>query len=185
MMDWELPLFNIAIVIVFYETFHAYLYYKSKELKREGKISVRVLDINEENAVTLNSIFFRNTIVFLSNKIGEEVLTHEEGHTKQFNYIYAFLIAVAASLPVSTWLAIPAIPVGKFLLWRIERGADLYAYTKYNIKYESVAERPKSRIERLKAWVFDSHPPDYIRTKGEYYEKSNSLIKLLLKDLFS
>jgi hypothetical protein len=185
MMDWELSLFNIAIVIVFYESFHAYLYYKSKEVRKEGKISVRVLDINEENAVTLNSIFFRNTIVFLSNKIDEKILTHEEGHTKQFNYIYAFLIAVAALLPVSTLLAIPAILVGKYLLWKMERDADLYAYSKYNIKYMSNAQRPKSRIERLKEWIFDSHPPDWVREKEEYYEKKNSLIKLFIQDLSS
>jgi hypothetical protein len=184
-MDWELSLVNVAIVIAFYELFHAYLYYKSKGVRREGKINVRVLDINEENAITLNSIFFRNTIVFLSNKIGEEVLRHEEGHVKQFNYIYAFLVAIAALLPVSTLLAIPAIPIGKYLLWKMERNADLYAYSKYNIKYMSNAQRPKSGIERLKEWVLDSHPPDYIRTKEEYYEKKNSLIKLLLKDLFS
>jgi len=184
-MDWELSLFNVVMVIIFYESFHAYLYFKSREVKREGKVSVRVLDVNEDNALTLNSIFFRNAIVFLSNRISEEVLTHEEGHVKQFNYVYAFLVLTAASLPVSTWLVIPAILVGKFLLWRMERSADLYAYTKYNIKYESVAEVPSSRIERLKAWVLDSHPPDYIRRKEEYYEKSNSLIKLLLNDLFS
>jgi hypothetical protein len=184
-MNWELSLFNVALVIIFYESFHGYLYFKSKEVKREGNISVRVLDINEENAITLNSIFFRKSIVFLSNRIGKEVLTHEEGHVKQFNYIYAFLIIAAASLPISTWLVILAVPVGKFLLWRMERGADLYAYTKYNIKYESDAEVPKSRFQRLKAWVFDSHPPDHVRRKGEYYEKSNSLIKLLLNDLFS
>jgi len=184
-MDWELSLFNIGIVVGFYETLHAYLYFKSKEVRREGKVSVRVLDVNEENAVTFNSIFFRNTIVFLSNRIDEEVLAHEEGHTKQFNYIYAFLIVTAALLPVSTLLAIPAILVGKYLLWKMERDADLYAYSKYNIKYMSNAQRPKSRIKRLKEWIFDSHPPDYIRTKEEYYEKRNSLIKLLLKDLFS
>ncbi|WP_196489258.1 conjugal transfer protein [Sulfolobus acidocaldarius] len=184
-MDWFLSLFNIILVLVFYEVFHGILYYKSREVKREGRISVRVLDINEENAVTLNSIFFRNTIVFLSNKIDEKILTHEEGHTKQFNYIYAFLIAVAALLSISTLLAIPAILVGKFLLWKMERDADLYAYTKYNIKYESVAERPKSKIDRIKAWVFDTHPPDWVREKEEYYEKKISLIKLFIQDLTS
>ncbi|ADB87195.1 hypothetical protein [Saccharolobus islandicus] len=184
-MDWELSLFNILLVVTIYEGFHGYLFYKSKEVRKEGKISVRVLDISEENAITLNSIFFRNTIVFLSNKIDEKILTHEEGHTKQFNYIYAFLLAVAALLPLSNFIAIPAVLLGKFLLWKMERDADLYAYYHYNIKYESVAERPKSKIERLKSWLFDSHPPDYIRTKEEYYEKKNSLIKLLLNDLLS
>jgi hypothetical protein len=170
-MDWELSLFNIMIIIGYYESFYAYLYFKSKELKRKGRISVRVLNINEENAITLNSLFFRNSMVFLSDKINERILRHEEEHTKQFNYIYAFLIAVAALWPVSTLLAIPAILVGKFLLWKMERDADLYAYTKYNIKYESIAEWTKSKIERLKSWLFDSHPPDYIRTKEEYYKK--------------
>ncbi|MEJ2780592.1 conjugal transfer protein [Stygiolobus sp. CP850M] len=184
-MDWELSLFNIAIVIVFYESFHAYLYYKSKGVRREGKVNVRVLDINEENAITLNSIFFRNTIVFLSNKISEEVLRHEEGHTKQFNYIYVFLVAIAALLPVSTLLAIPAVLLGKFLLWKMERDADLYAYIKYNVKYESGAERPKRKLDRIKAWIFDSHPPDWVREKEEYYQKKNSLIKLFLEDLLS
>jgi hypothetical protein len=95
------------------------------------------------------------------------------------------LIAVAALLSLSILLAIPAIPVGKFLLWKMERDADLYAYTKYNIRYMSNTQRPRSWVERLKEWIFDSHPPDYIRAKEEYYEKKNSLIKLLLKDLFS
>jgi hypothetical protein len=184
-MDWELSLVNVAIVIAFYELSHAYLYFKSREVRREGKVNVRVLDINEENAITLNSIFFRNTIVFLSNKISEEVLRHEEGHVKQFNYIYAFLVAVAALLPLNTLLAIPAIPIGKYLLWKMERDADLYAYIKYNVKYESDAERPKRKLDRIKAWIFDSHPPDWIREKEEYYEKRNSLIKLFLEDLFS
>ena len=185
MMDWELSLFNIAIVIVFYESFHAYLYYKSKEVRKEGKISVRVLDINEENAIALNSLFFRNSIVFLSDKLNDRILRHEEGHTKQFNYIYAFLIFIAAVLPLSNIIIIPAVLLGKFLLWKMERDADLYAYTKYNVKYESGVERPKSKIDRIKAWIFDSHPPDWIRKEEEYYEKKNGLIKLLLKDLFS
>jgi hypothetical protein len=34
-MDWEYSLFNIAIVIIFYESSHAYLYFKSEEVKRE------------------------------------------------------------------------------------------------------------------------------------------------------
>ena len=184
-MDWFLSLFNIILVLVFYEGFHGILYYKSREVKKEGRISVRVLDINEENAVTLNSIFFRNTIVFLSNKISEEVLRHEEGHTKQFNYIYVFLIVVAVLLPLSDFIAIPAVLLGKFLLWKMERDADLYAYTIYNIRYMSNAQRPRSRIERLKGWVFDSHPPDWVRGEKEYYEKKIGLIRLLLKDLFS
>jgi len=184
-MDWELSLANVAIVVGFYESFHAYLYFKSKEVKREGRISVRVLDINEENAVTLNSTFFRNTIVFLSNKISEEVLRHEEGHTKQFNYVYAFLITIAALLPLRTLLAIPAVFLGKFLLWKMERNSDLYAYTIYDIRYMSNAQRPESRTERLKAWILDSHPPDWIREKEEYYEKRNNLIKLFLEDLLS
>jgi hypothetical protein len=184
-MDWELSLFNIVIVVGFYETLHAYLYYKSKEVRKEGKISVRILDINEENAVTLNSIFFRNTIVFLSNKIDEKILTHEEGHTKQFNYIYTFLIAVAALLPLGVFVAVIAVPLGKFLLWKMERDADLYAYIKYNVKYESSAERPKRKLDRIKAWLFDTHPPDYIRKEENYYEKRNNLIKLFLEDLLS
>jgi hypothetical protein len=184
-MNWELSLFNIVIVVGFYETLHAYLYYKSKEVKREGKVSVRVLDIGEENAVTLNSLFFRNAIVFLSNKIDERIWRHEEGHTKQFNYIYAFLIVVAALLPLSDLVAIPAVLVGKFLLWKMERDADLYAFSRCNIRYMSNVQRPKSRVERLKGWVFDSHPPDWVRKEEKYYEKRNSLIKLLLKDLFS
>jgi hypothetical protein len=184
-MDWELSLVNVAIVITFYELSHAYLYFKSREVRREGKVNVRVLDINEENAITLNSIFFRNTIVFLSNKISEEVLRHEEGHVKQFNYIYVFLVAIATLLPLSDFIAILAVLLGKFLLWKMERDADLYAYTKYNIRYMSNTQRPRSWVERLKEWIFDSHPPDYIRAKEEYYEKKNSLIKLLLKDLFS
>jgi len=57
-VDWELSLFNIMIIIGYYESFYAYLYFKSKEFKRKGRISVRVLNINEENAVTLNSFFF-------------------------------------------------------------------------------------------------------------------------------
>jgi len=183
-MDWELSLFNIAIVILFYETLHAYLYFKSKEVKKEGRISIRVLDINEENAVTLNSIFFRNTIVFLSNKIDEKILTHEEGHTKQFNYIYAFLIFIAAVLPLSNIIIIPAVLLGKFLLWKMERDADLYAYIKYNTRYMNNAQRPRSRIERLKGWVFDTHPPDWVREKEEYYEKKN-ILKLFINDIVS
>jgi len=184
MMDWELSLFNIAIVIVFYESFHAYLYYKSKEVRKEGKISVRVLDINEENAIALNSLFFRNSIVFLSDKLNDRILRHEEGHINQFNYIYAFLILVAVVLPLNNIITIPAVLLGKFLLWKMERDADLYAYT-INIKYMSNAQRPESRIERLKEWVLDSHPPDWVREKEEYYEKRNNLIKLFLEDLLS
>jgi len=184
-MDWELSLFNVMMVMTFYESLHTYLYFKSREVRKEGKISIRVLDTGEENAVTLNSLFFRNAIVFLSNKIDEKILTHEEGHTKQFNYIYAFLIFVAALLPLSTLLAILAVPLGKFLLWKMERDADLYAYYHYNIKYSSEQQRPSRMIDRLKEWVFDTHPPDYIRTKEEYYQKKNNLIKLFLEDLFS
>jgi hypothetical protein len=184
-MNWELSLFNIVIVVGFYETLHAYLYYKSKEVKREGKVSVRVLDIGEENAVTLNSVFFRNTIVFLSNKIDERILRHEEGHTKQFNYVYAFLIVTAALLPFGVFVAVLAIPVGKFLLWKMERDADLYAFSRCNIRYISNVQRPKSSVERLKGWVFDSHPPDWVRKEEEYYEKKINLFKLFIHDLAS
>jgi hypothetical protein len=184
-MDWILSIFNIILIIGFYEGAHGFLYFKSKELKREGKISVRILNINEENAITLNSLFYRNCVVFLSDKINERILRHEEGHANQFNYIYAFLIFVAALLPLSIFIAILAVPLGKFLLWKMERDADLYAYTKYNIRFESDAERPKSRIERLKSWLFDSHPPDYIRKEEKYYEKKISLIKLFIQDLTS
>jgi len=184
-MDWFLTLFNIILVLVFYEGFHGIIYCKSREVKKEGRISVRVLDINEENAIALNSLFFRNSIVFLSDKLNDRILRHEEGHIKQFNYIYAFLIFIAAVLPLSNIITIPAVLLGKILLWKMERDADLYAYIKYNVKYESVAERPKSKIDRIKAWVFDTHPPDWVREKGEYYQKKNNLIKLLLKDLFS
>jgi len=76
-VDWELSIFNIMIIIGYYESFYAYLYFKSKELKRKGRISVRVLNINEENAVTLNSLLFRNSMVFLSDKINERILRHE------------------------------------------------------------------------------------------------------------
>jgi len=185
MMNWFLPLFNLILVLTFYEGLHGLLYYKSEEVKREGKVVVRVLNINEENAVALNSIFFRNTIVFLSDKVNEKILRHEEGHTKQFNYIYAFLVLTAVMLPFDSLIAIPAVFVGKFLLWKMERDADLYAYYNYGIKYESKAERPKSRIERLKEWILDSHPPDYIRKENEYYEKNNNLIRLFLRDLSS
>jgi hypothetical protein len=34
-------------------------------------------------------------------------------------------------------------------------------YSKYNIKYESDAERPMRRLDRIKAWIFDCHPSDY------------------------
>jgi len=182
-MDWLFSLFNFTFLVAFYEGLHGLLYYKSKEVKREGKISIRVLNINEENAVTLNSIFFRNIIVFLSDKVNEKILRHEEGHTKQFNYIYALLILIAVILPVNNLIVIPAVFIGKFLLWEMERGADLYAYYNYGIKYESGAVRPESRIKRLMEWVLDSHPPDYIRKEDKYYEKKNSLLKLLLQDL--
>jgi hypothetical protein len=184
-MDWFLPLFNLVLVLTFYEGLHGLLYYKSREVKREGKIRIRVLDVNEENAVTLNTIFFRNTIVFLSDKINEKILRHEEGHTRQFNYIYAFLVLVAVTLPFNGLIAVPAVFIGKLLLWKAERDADLYAYYNYGVKYESEAERPGSRIERLKEWLLDSHPPDYIRKENEYYEKRNNLIKLFFRDLGS
>jgi hypothetical protein len=183
MVDWFFSLFNLILVLTFYEGLHGLLYYKSKEVKREGKISIRVLNINEENAVTLNSIFFRNTVVFLSNKMSEKVLRHEEGHTKQFNYVYAFLILTAVTFPFNKLVVIPAVLIGKFLLWKMERDADLYAYYNYGIKYESDMERPKSRLERLKEWILDSHPPDYIRKENKYYEKNNSLFNLFLQDL--
>ncbi|MCI4397187.1 MAG: conjugal transfer protein [Thermoprotei archaeon] len=184
-MDWSLTILNLVLVIGFYEGFHGYLYFRSKGVKKEGKIEIRVLNINEENAIALNSLFFRNVVVFLSDKINERILRHEEGHINQFNYIYLFMIAVAALLPINTLLAIPAILIGRIMLWKMERDADLYAYSKYNVKFESDAERPKSKIDRIKAWLFDSHPPDWVRTKEEYYEKKNSLIKLFIQDLFS
>jgi hypothetical protein len=184
-MDWGLSILNIILVIGFYEGAHGFLYFKSKELKREGRIKVRILDVNEDNAIALNSLFFRNVVVFLSDKIDERILRHEEGHINQFNYIYTFLIAVAALLPINSLVAIPAILIGKFLLWKMERDADLYAYSKYNIRYESATERPKSRIERLKCWLLDSHPPDYIRKEEKYYEKKTSLLNLFIQDLFS
>jgi len=184
-MDWFLSLFNIILIMGFYEGFHGVLYYKSREVKKEGRISVRVLDINEENAIALNSLFFRNTVVFLSDKINERILRHEEGHINQFNYIYAFLILVAAVIPLNIIIIVPAIFIAKLLLWKMERDADLYAYTKYNIKYESGAERPKSKIDRIKAWLFDTHPPDWVREKEEkYYEKKN-ILKLFINDIVS
>jgi hypothetical protein len=66
-----------------------------------------------------------------------------------------------------------------------ERAADLYAYYNFNVKYSSDQQRPKSKIDRIKAWLFDTHPPDWVREKEEYYEKKNILIKLFLEDLLS
>jgi len=184
-MDWFLSAFNVLFVVGLYEGVHGYLYFSSKELGKEGKISLRVLDRGEENAVTLNSLFFRDTIVFLSDKIDERILRHEEGHARQFNYVYALMVAVAALLPLAKIVLIPAVVLGKFLWWKTERDADLYAYYRYNVKYESGAERPKSRVERLKAWILDSHPPDWVREREEYYQKKNNLIKLFVQDLLS
>lgn len=182
-MDWELSLFNVALVIAFYESLHGYLYFRSREVRREGKVSIRVLDRGERNALTLNSIFFRNAVVFLSEEVDEGILRHEEGHLNQFNYVYALLVATGALLPLSSLVAIPAIVLGKLLLWKMERDADLHAYHRYNIKYESGGTRPARRAARLLAWLLDSHPPDYIRKEEKYYDKKTSILSLFVGDL--
>lgn len=168
-----------------YELLHANLYRGSREVRKEGKLSIRVFDIGEHNAITLNSIFFRNAIVFLSPQIDESILRHEEGHTRQFNYIYAFLIVVGALLPLSPLTSIPAVILGKLILWKMERDADLYAYYNYNIMYNLQVERPRSRLKRLMAWLLDSHPPDYIRSSKEYYDKKTNIVKLFISDLLA
>ena len=175
----------MSLVIVLFELFHANLYRKSREVRREGKLSIRVYDIGELNALTLNSIFFRNAIVFLSPQIDEGILRHEEGHARQFNYIYAFLIVVGALLPLSPLVSVPAVVLGKLILWKMERDADLFAYSYYNIMYKTQVTRPRSRVKRLMAWLLDSHPPDYIRSMKEYYDKKTNILKLFIWDLLT
>ena len=180
-----LSFFPIAMTffLLIYEYRNYRLLKKARFLyEKDGKYYQ--IESEEDNAITIKSIVFGKNVIIIG-KENKEVLAHEEGHLHQPYFIYYFLVVSALAISYNV-LTIPGLLVlYKAAFLHYEREADLYAYYHYNIKYSSEQQRPKSKIDRIKAWLFDTHPPDWVREKGEYYEKSNSLIKLLLKDLFS
>jgi hypothetical protein len=157
---------------------------KAKYLYNKEGIKYWVVNSDDPNAITIKSVLYGKNIVIVG-KEDFRILAHEEGHLHQPYFIYYFLTISALAISYNI-LTIPfLLIIYKAMFLHYERAADLYAYYNFNVKYSSDQQRPKSKIDRIKAWLFDTHPPDYIRKEEKYYEKRNSLIKLFLEDLFS
>ncbi|WP_052292155.1 hypothetical protein [Saccharolobus islandicus] len=181
-----LSFFPVALtfLLFIYEFRNYRLIKKARFLYEKDNVKYYQIESNEDNAITIKSIVFGKNVIIIG-KEDFKILAHEEGHLHQPYFIYYFLVISALAISYNI-LTIPfLLIIYKAMFLHYERDADLYAYYNFNVKYSSDQQRPKSKIDRIKAWVFDTHPPDYIRTKEEYYEKKNSLIKLFLEDLLS
>jgi len=181
-----LSFFPIAMAFFFliYEYRNYRLLKKARFLYEKDGVKYYQIESDEDNAITIKSVIFGKNIIIIG-KENKEVLAHEEGHLHQPYFIYYFLTISALAISYNI-LTIPfLLIIYKAMFLHYERAADLYAYYNFNVKYSSDQQRPKSKIDRIKAWLFDTHPPDWVREKEEYYEKKNSLIKLFLEDLLS
>jgi len=174
----------MTFFLLIYEYRNYRLLKKARFLYEKDGIKYYQIESEEDNAITIKSVLYGKNIVIVG-KEDFRILAHEEGHLHQPYFIYYFLTISALAISYNV-LTIPGLLVlYKAVFLHYEREADLYAYYHYNIKYSSEQQRPSRRIDRLKEWVFDTHPPDWVREKEEYYEKKNSLIKLFLEDLLS
>nr|WP_020936627.1 hypothetical protein [Saccharolobus solfataricus]CDF66429.1 conserved conjugative plasmid protein [Saccharolobus solfataricus P2] len=173
----------LAFLLFVYEYRNYRLIKRAKFLYEKGGVKYYQIESNEDNAITIKSILFGKNVIIIGSD-NDKVLAHEEGHLRQPYFTYYFLVLSALGISYNI-LTIPILLIiYKMMFLHYERDADLYAYRVYNIRYESSAERPIKRIERLKAWIFDTHPPDYIRKEEEYYKKTN-ILKLFIRDLLS
>jgi hypothetical protein len=180
-----LSFFPIAMTffLLIYEYRNYRLLKKARFLYEKDGIKHYQIESEEDNAITIKSIVFGKNVIIIG-KENKEVLAHEEGHLHQPYFIYYFLVVSALAISYNV-LTIPGLLVlYKAVFLHYEREADLYAYYHYNIKYSSEQQRPSRRIDRLKEWVFDTHPPDYIRKEEKYYEKKN-ILKLFINDIVS
>ncbi|BBG27297.1 conjugal transfer protein [Sulfuracidifex tepidarius] len=173
----------LAFFLFIYEFRNYRLLKKARFLYEKDDVKYYQIESDEDNAITIKSIIFGKNVIIIG-KENKEVLAHEEGHLHQPYFIYYFLTISALAISYNI-LTIPfLLIIYKAMFLHYERAADLYAYYNFNVKYSSDKQRPKSKIDRIKAWVFDTHPPDYVRTKEEYYKKTN-ILKLFIRDLLS
>nr|WP_187395306.1 conjugal transfer protein [Sulfolobus islandicus] len=175
----------VAFLLLVYEYRNYRLLKKAKFLYEKDGVKYYEIEGDEDNAITIKSVVFGKNVIIIGKK-NEKILAHEEGHLKQPYFMYYFFV-ISAFLIAYNIFTIPLLLfMYKLMFLHYERAADLYAYNKYHVKFESTTARPAKRIDRIRAWIFDTHPPDWVRAKEEkYYEKKNSLIKLLLNDLLS
>jgi len=114
---------------------------------------------------------------------------HELGHLVYDDFIADSFLDASVLLPILI-LPFPWNFIGALLLYIIskwikknwERRADIFAYEMTGLKYSPI-QLEKSRIILLLRWLFETHPPEIIRTKDEYYKKEIPLIKLFFKSL--
>ncbi|BDB97459.1 conjugal transfer protein [Saccharolobus caldissimus] len=175
---------DFAFLFFIYELRNYRLLKRAKYLCKIGTVKVYQIESEDPNAITIKSLIFGKSIIFVG-RITKEIYAHEEGHLHQPNFMFYFLIAAALMIAYNVLTVPLLLIVYKIMFWHYERDADLYAYRLYNVKYESDVFRPKSQIERLKAWIFDTHPPDYVRKIEEYYDKKTNILKLFIHDLIS
>jgi len=189
-MDITLVPFTMVVFLMIYEIRNYMLLRSSTFLYEEYGIKFyehnKIRD--DDNAVAIVSIFFKDSIIFYG-KVNDNVVYHELGHLKQKKEIYLFLIIFPTIFTIAfsfnPLLIITLIPLYKLFFVHLERKADLYAFTIYNMMYiAQKTERPLSRLKRLKEWIFDSHPPDWIRTRKEYYDRRKNSICLFIEDIF-
>ena len=175
---------DFAFLLAVYEIRNYRLLRRAKYVRQVDGIKVYKIESNDPNAITVKSVLFGRCLVFIG-EIDKKIYAHEEGHLKQPNFMLYFLLASAFAIAYSV-LTVPLLLVlYKIMFWHFERDADLYAYYNYNVKFESDVERPAKRIERLKAWLFDTHPPDWVRKSEEYYDKKTNVLALFIRDLLS
>ncbi|NON63525.1 hypothetical protein [Acidianus sp. RZ1] len=136
----------------------------------------------QPNGYTYNG-FFTKAIV-LTGGIDPEILVHEEGHTMQPNPLYVSVLPFTPLIHYNIYVSVALMVITyKLLVYYYERRADIYAYAKYGIKYKAEIRRPASRWERLKEWAFDTHAPDWVREREEYYQKNVWLLSLFWQDI--
>jgi hypothetical protein len=114
---------------------------------------------------------------------------HELGHLVFDNFIADAFLDASILFPILL-LPFPWNFIGALLLYiaskwvkkNWERRADIFAYEMTGLKYSPI-QLEKSKIVLLFRWLFETHPPEIVRTKEEYYKKEIPLIKLFFKSL--
>jgi hypothetical protein len=114
---------------------------------------------------------------------------HELGHlifddfiTDSFLYASVLLPVLLVPLPWNFVGALLLYIASKWVKKNWERRADIFAYQMTGLKY-SPMQLEKSKVILLFHWLFETHPPEIVRTKEEYYKKEIPLIKLFFESL--
>ena len=127
--------------------------------------------------------------LFVGEEPNSHAYYHELGHLifDRFwldPFLESLLLIPLFLLPVPwAWIgAFFTFVTEKWVKKNWERRADIFAYEVTGLKYSPI-QLEKSKVTLLFRWLFETHPPEIVRTKEEYYKKEIPLIKLFFESL--